>query len=143
MPTWTLHGFIFMTKSVWIYQMHLKSFPRICALYHQKVLTRSTKFHREQYGKHANRCIRWICALLLACCMYSFTQSDHFKRGQPWFGQTACALLANFLFFYTTNNSCIWLNETGLPNKPQAQSLIYIKVVFQHAGLSCQAKTSS
>lgn len=63
-PTWTLHGLTFMTLSVWIYQMHLKSCPRICALYHQKMVTRSMKFHCKQYGKHANQCIRWICALI-------------------------------------------------------------------------------
>lgn len=48
-----------------------------------------------------------------------------------------------FVFFHTTNKSCIWLNETGLPDKPQAESLIYIRGVFQHARLSCRAKTRS
>lgn len=41
----------------------------------------------------------------------------------------------------TSNMCCIWLNQTGGSNKPQAQSLIHANRVFQHAGLSCWADT--
>lgn len=110
-PTRGFHGFepdaffFPVTQSVWIYQMHWKSCPKSCLFtVPQKALCVSwysdvNTFQCKQYGKYATWCIRWICALLWACCMYCFTvKSLSLKRGQPRFGQTACTLLANSFY---------------------------------------------
>lgn len=46
----------------------------------------------EKNAKLVHRC---ISAFLWACCMSCRARWNHFWRGQPWFGRTACTRLAN------------------------------------------------
>lgn len=59
------------------------------------------------------------------------------RRGQPWFGQTACTFVSQLILpeMYAVFG---WVTKAYLLNHRLKASL-FVKGVFQHAGLPCPA----
>lgn len=128
--SWTSF-FFFITQRVWIYQMHLKKLSKMSAIFHKNA--EFPVFHGTE---------KWIqiCKLVHQMDLYPAVSMLHVRFHTVGLGLDRLPVLCQPTHL-TSNMCCIWLSQTGLSNKPQAQSLIYAKGAFQHAGLSCQADT--
>lgn len=118
--------------------MHFKSRPNFCVMCHTKQNAECPMFHGPDKWKlftvNNIGALNWWtgasdgsvpCFEHAACHgLHSWLSLGGEKMaGKPWFGQ-ACALLANW--FLPVNICCVWLNQTGLSDRPQAQSRPYL-----------------